>query len=315
MESDVFAVVPSYNHAPFIERCVRSILGQSLHPKKLLVIDDGSTDGSPAIIERVLKDCPYEAELIVRENRGLCATLNQALEMSGEKYFAYLGCDDIWLPRFLERRREMLESRKNAVLAYGHAYLIDENDNVTDSTAEHTATWAHYPDGYARPMLVKGHSPISSTVFYRQSALEAVRWNEGARLEDYEMYIRLMDLGDFAFDPEILSAWRDHSSNTSKNSEMMLDEIIETQKRNFDILGATREELKEMQLRTKFTYARERLQYGDKAGAIRMARSSWRGADSLPQLLKFIIRLAVPMSVVEMKRSRKEKRPLESVVN
>src|SRR5688572_18242115 len=89
----VFAVVPSYNHAQFVERCLRSIISQTQPPKKLLVIDDGSRDGSPAIIEAVLKDCPFECELIARENRGLCATLNQALDMSGEQYFAYLGSD------------------------------------------------------------------------------------------------------------------------------------------------------------------------------------------------------------------------------
>ena len=58
--SEIFVVVPSYNHAPFVEQCLRSIFDQTLHPKKLLVIDDGSTDSSPKIIEASLKNCPFD---------------------------------------------------------------------------------------------------------------------------------------------------------------------------------------------------------------------------------------------------------------
>jgi alpha-1,3-rhamnosyltransferase len=101
--SEVFAFVPSYNHAPFIEKCLTSIIGQTLQPAKLLVIDDGSKDDSPRIIERILNDCPFDAELIVRENRGLCRTLNEGFARSAGKYFAYVGSDDYWLPEFLPR--------------------------------------------------------------------------------------------------------------------------------------------------------------------------------------------------------------------
>ncbi|HLM59831.1 MAG TPA: glycosyltransferase family A protein, partial [Pyrinomonadaceae bacterium] len=73
----VSVLVPSYNHAPFIERTLRSIFKQTLAPKKLIVIDDGSKDESAAIIERVLEDCPFSAEFIRRENRGLSVTLNE----------------------------------------------------------------------------------------------------------------------------------------------------------------------------------------------------------------------------------------------
>src|SRR3712207_5703987 len=121
MPSDVFVLVPSYNHAPFIEKCLRSIIEQTAEPRKLLVIDDGSTDGSAEIIQRVLHDCRFECELIVRENRGLCRTLNEGLARSDGKYFAYLGSDDYWLPDFLKARVELLEQRSRAVLAYGNA--------------------------------------------------------------------------------------------------------------------------------------------------------------------------------------------------
>ncbi len=97
----ISVVVPSYNHAPFIETTLLSIFNQTLPPTELLVIDDGSADGSPGIIERVLKECPLPCELIARANHGLCATLNEALSRTRGEYFAYLGSDDLWLPDFL----------------------------------------------------------------------------------------------------------------------------------------------------------------------------------------------------------------------
>lgn len=305
MNPEVFVVVPSYNHAPYIETCLRSIISQTVHPSKLLVIDDGSKDDSPAIIETVLKDCPFESELIVRENRGLCQTLNQGLELSIGKYFAYLGSDDFWWPTFIESRLKLMELRDSAVLGYGHAFLVDEKGEPFDSTADHTDSWGNYPDGNAREMLLKGIAPISSTIFYRRSAIEKVGWNIDSRLEDYEMYLRLMNLGDFAFDPQVLSAWRDHGYNTSKNRLMMLDEVIGAQDRNITSFGINRFDLDRVQTATRFMYARDLLQHGDKLGAARLAKANWRGARSPVELMTFLIRMLVPMSIINLKRRMK----------
>ncbi len=305
MNSEVFVVVPSYNHAPYIETCLRSIIDQTVHPAKLLVIDDGSKDNSTSVIARVLKDCTFESELIIRENRGLCRTLNQGLELSKGKYFAYIGSDDFWMPTFIEARLKMMEARESAVLGYGHAYLVGEDGKPFDSTADHTESWGNYPDGNAREMLLKGIAPISSTIFYRRSAIENVGWNVDSRLEDYEMYLRLMNLGEFAFDKQILSAWRDHGYNTSKNRLMMLDEVIGAQDRNIEGFGIGREDLDKVQTGTRFMYARDLLQHGDKLVSLRLARENWRGATSPIELFKYYIRQLVPMGVIRLWRGLK----------
>lgn len=302
MASEVFVFVPSYNHAPFISECLRSIINQTHAPRKLLVIDDGSVDDSPKAIETILKDCPFDSELIVRENRGLCRTLNEGFELCGGKYFAYLGSDDYWLPTFLESRVQLLENRENAVLGYGHAYLVDDRGVVFDSTDAHTDSWGNYPDGDARAMLLRGVAPISSSVFYRRSALERVRWNEDARLEDYEMYLKLMNLGEFAFQADRLSAWRHHDRNTSGDRMLMLNELIAAQDRNLPTLGLSRENLNEVQAATRFLYARVELQHGNKRAAMDLAKNNWRGAESAYQLLKFCLRFLVPTGLVNLVR-------------
>ena len=305
---DVFAFVPSYNHAPFIEKCLTSIIDQTLAPAKLLVIDDGSKDDSPRIIERVLKDCPFDAELIVRENRGLCATLNQGFSLSEGKYFAYIGSDDYWLPGFFEARARLMEKRPEAVLGFGHAYLIDETGETFGCTAETDEEWAKYPDGNPRRMLLNGVSPVSSTVFYRRAALEKVRWNEKSRLEDYEMYVRIAALGDFAFDPQVLSVWRHHSYNTSKDLLLLYNEVIKAQNENADSLGASAEELEKFQSRIKFRSMKVLLQNGYKRDAIRFGMESWRNASSAREVGKSMIQLLLPRGVLESYQKRKRER-------
>ena len=307
---EVFAFVPSYNHAPFIEKCLNSIINQTLSPRKLLVIDDGSKDDSPRIIERILKDCPFDAELIVRENRGLCATLNQGVALSEGKYFAYIGSDDYWLPSFFEERTKLLESREEAVLGYGHSYLIDENDEIFGNTADIKEDWANYPDGNPKLMLLNGVSPVSSTVFYRRSVLEKIHWNEKSRLEDYEMYLRLAGLGDFAFDPQVLSVWRHHSYNTSKDLMLMHREVIEAQNRSFEFLGVSREELEKFQARIKFRNTKVFLQNGDKREAILLGRESWRSASSVKEIGKGLIQLLLPKSFLQSYQKRKREKQI-----
>ncbi|HZE64699.1 MAG TPA: glycosyltransferase, partial [Pyrinomonadaceae bacterium] len=260
----VSVVVPSYNHAPFIEATLRSIMKQTMRPAELVVIDDGSSDESPRVIDRVLSDCRFPCELIARENRGLCATLNEGFEQTRGDYFAYLGSDDLWLPDFLKARINLLESRPDAVLAYGHAYFIDEQNAIIDSTAD----WARYADGDAREMLLQTTAPMSPTVLYRRKALEHERWNDESKLEDYDLYLRLSAKGEFAFDPRILSAWRRHGSNVSWDQALMLEEQLRAQRQSALRFGLTNEQIQALQRTTRFNRAEDFLRVGQKSPAL-----------------------------------------------
>jgi alpha-1,3-rhamnosyltransferase len=293
---EVFALVPSYNHAPFVEKCLRSIFNQTYQPKKLLVIDDGSKDNSPKIIEKTLKDCPFDCEFIARENRGLCATLNEGFSKSSGEYFAYLGSDDVWFSEFIGERVKLLNSRPDAVLAYGNALFLDESDEIFDSSAE---WWTFSTD--AREMLRLGIAPISSTVFYRRKFLEQYRWNENSRLEDYEFYVNLCTDGEFVFDPQVLSVWRHHGANVSGDMRLMLAEVLAAQSRNREKLALDETNFDDVQRKVRFRYAVDFLQKGRKKDAFRLALENWRGASNA-QILKFSSRMFLPKIVVNLRR-------------
>ena len=298
----VSVVVPSYNHAAFIAATLRSVFAQTRPPAHLLVIDDGSKDGSPRVIEGALKDCPFPCELVARENRGLCATLNEGLRRTQGEYFAYLGSDDLWLPGFLEARAALLGARAAAVLAYGHALIVGAGGEVLDCTLE----WARYADGDARRMLLEEtYAPMSPTVVYRRAALERHGWNERARLEDYELYLRLSADGEFAFDPRVLSAWRRHGSNASRDFAWMIEARLEAQRNAAPHLGLGAAELARYQRALNFAGAEDLLRLGDKPAALKFLRRGLTGAPSALALARVALRLVAPRPLVERLRRRR----------
>jgi alpha-1,3-rhamnosyltransferase len=305
MNQRVSIVVPSYNHATYIERCLRSILKQSLHPSELLVIDDGSTDGSPGIIERVLADCPFPCQFIARENHGLCATLNFGFARASGVYFAYLGSDDVWLPGFLAARVKLLESRPNAVLAYGHVYIIDGLDRVVECTRD----WARYEEGEERRWLWSTQGLYSPSICFRRATLPPEPWNENFKLEDYELYLRLSLRGEFALDDNVLAAWRQHGENTSRKLDWMMEECLSAQARVAAEAGIDDAELARIQRTVQWQYAEIFARHGEKRKAYALVKGNWRGAPSIHSATKMLGRLLIPHGVVQSLR-RKRTAPL-----
>jgi len=297
----ISVLVPSYNHAKFVARSLRSIIGQTHPPSELLVIDDGSSDGSPEVIADILKDCPFPSELIVNENKGLCATLNEGLGRTNGEYFAYLGSDDLWLPEFLADRFTLLESRNEAVLGYGNGYLIDADDRIFENSAD----WRGFtfPDGDPRSMLYMGTAPISSTVFYRRKALEKRGWNEESKLEDYELYLQLAEDGEFAFDPSVLAAWRRHKNNTSRDLDFMLGECLAAQNRVAAKLGWSSGKLKVISTQTRFFFAEEYGRAGKKAESRSLLFANLRGAPSFRVMFRALVRHLIPKSILEKRKA------------
>ncbi len=234
----VSVVVPSYNHESYIEQCLRSIMHQTVAPLELIVIDDGSTDGSRQIIDRVLNECPFPCEFYARENRGLCNTLNEGLDKAKGSFFAYLSSDDLWLSTFLESRSRVLADQPDAPLAYGHSFVIDDASRVTGYSYGRDLPRVKR----TRDMLLFSFVPTSPSILYRKEHIRDERWNPAIKLEDFDLYLRLCVNHEFAFDENVLSCWRTHPANTSKHVELMVAECIGAVERNAEALRLTEKE-------------------------------------------------------------------------
>lgn len=296
----VSVIIPSYNHSRFIQTTLEGVFAQTYKNIHLIVIDDGSTDNSPEIIEKTLKNCPFESKLIVRPNKGVVLTLNEGLEMARGEYIAPISSDDLWLPDFVGRRVSQLQSRPNAVLAYGHTWTIDENDKIIGSTMD----WADYNDGDARNMLLTKNPPLGSTIVHRKSVLEKEKWKPGVFVEDYELLLRLCLLGEFAFEPNVLSAYRIHANNVSKETDSLIYSKMQSYELNAAGLGLSAQDLADIKLRLDWNTAEIYFSSGRRLKALQTAFKYSRIPIPLNAKLRQFAKLLIPQFVLQAGRKK-----------
>lgn len=110
----ITAVIPVYNRKKTIRRCIDSVLAQTYPIFEIIVVDDGSSDGTTDIIERTYGE---KVSLIRQKHKGAQAARNLGIKEAKGEYIAFLDSDDEWLPRKTEIQVQELRKNKNAVVA------------------------------------------------------------------------------------------------------------------------------------------------------------------------------------------------------
>src|SRR5437667_8237163 len=116
----VSVIVPLFNKAPYIERALSSVAAQTHRDFELIVVDDGSTDEGPRIVE-AFTDLPIH--LISQENAGPGAARNRGLELAQGELVAFLDADDEWLPNYLSESVRLLDEYGPGVAAITSGYF------------------------------------------------------------------------------------------------------------------------------------------------------------------------------------------------
>jgi glycosyltransferase involved in cell wall biosynthesis len=219
----VSVLIPSFNHERFIGAAIESVLAQTLGDLELVIVDDGSSDGSRACIER------YTDKRIVRhfqENQGAHAALNQALALASpeSELVAILNSDDIYDPRWLEVAARTLEERGagfcSALLKlFGDAaeYQIEWQRNWYDEALDHYRRCGDLEASLLRANFIT----TTSNVVFRRSLLQPA--GGGFRclryVHDLDFFLRLAAHTTFALVEEELVHYRLHAANTIGESK------------------------------------------------------------------------------------------------
>lgn len=117
-------IIPVYNKAPYVEKALQSVFSQTFTDYELVVVDDGSTDGSGRIVEKLLANSQQPtATLIRQENQGVSMARNNGVAASCGDYLCFLDADDWWEPTFLEEMDAMTSAIPDAGI-YGTSYYI-----------------------------------------------------------------------------------------------------------------------------------------------------------------------------------------------
>ncbi|HKM37823.1 MAG TPA: glycosyltransferase, partial [Thiopseudomonas sp.] len=129
----VSIVIPCYNHAQFVQETIQSVIDQDYENIELIIIDDGSKDNSVDVIQEIIPACKerfIRFEFRFRPNKGLCATLNEALEWCEGKYYSAIASDDVMISDKCSIQVEFFIENPEYDAVFGSAYIIDNNGKL-----------------------------------------------------------------------------------------------------------------------------------------------------------------------------------------
>jgi len=219
MNPQVSVIIPTYRWRGYLPDTLDSVFRQTFTDFEVIVINDGSPDDVAALL------CPLIESGRIRyfeqENAGPAAARNRGIVEARGEFLAFLDDDDLWPPDSLEWKVAHLKAKPAAVLVYGGVSLM--HGDLPDSEAE-VQPEEMAPSGAVRQEFLTRnwlHSPgqaLFRTVAVRGiGGLDCGIW--GA--DDYDLYIRLAELGEFLYVPRRALYYRCHADNASKNAWRM----------------------------------------------------------------------------------------------
>ena len=230
MTLTVSVVIPAFNAEGFIVEALDSVAGQIRLPEAVVVVDDGSDDGTAAVIEawsRAHPDLPITL-LRTTPNRGLSSARNRAIAASHTDCIATLDADDAFEPDHLDRLMVPLETDPEVVVAFGDTLEFSANGPAAETLlsrvggrfqalpSEDRGVYRLLGGSVFQSLLPGSYIPVSAMVFRRQTAITAGLYDPGLRrVEDRDFILRMARAGRFAFMPVIACRKRIHQNNIS----------------------------------------------------------------------------------------------------
>ena len=192
----VSVLIPTYNRAGYLRECLSGMLSQTIPPMEIIVVDDGSSDGTRAVVEGFGDP---RIRYVRQENAGKCAALNRALPLARGDYIWLFDDDDVALPDSIEKRLGAIEGRRGCgFVGSGHLYGHDGPDGRIVVDRARNAQAYRQPASFYR-VLVDCYFSLSSVLARRECYAKVGGFDESlSSSEDYDMLIRLAR--EFEFD-------------------------------------------------------------------------------------------------------------------
>lgn len=216
----VSVMIPCYNHENFVQASIQSVIDQTYKNIELIIIDDGSKDGSIAKIKEMTALCEQRFvnfEFRFRPNKGLSATLNEALEWCRGEYFSVIASDDIMLKNKTKTQVVFLESNAGVVAVSGGIQLVDELNNKLDIEVRKSREYV-----FKDIIMHKFHLPAPSQMLRLETVKRIGGYNPEIIIEDWYMWLKLSEVGRVFYISDIFALYRQHDSNFSNNTEKKL---------------------------------------------------------------------------------------------
>lgn len=213
----VTVVMPTFNGAAYVAEALTSVYEQTLCPREVIVVDDGSTDETCEVV-RQFDDHPG-FRLCLQTNQGAASARNHGIRQATTSHIAFLDQDDLWRPRKLERQLEEFEP------SLGMSFTAFEHTTPTASKLMRHESWD--PESHAVMGVLERENPFPpSTVLVRRDVIEGVGGFEDANFsEDWLTWLRIAAAGHpIGYLDEPLTEYRWHGGNPSDIDRAMLYE-------------------------------------------------------------------------------------------
>jgi glycosyltransferase involved in cell wall biosynthesis len=224
----ISAVMPVYNTEDFVAESIRTVLTQARPPDEVVVVDDGSTDGTPDVLAEFGK----EIRVVRQANQGVWGAMNTCFREARCDYVAKCDADDLWAPEKLARQAASIEADPKVDVAFAEARVF----------GNYEGRWGMPPGGIPAGPLESRHlgevmfvdNPICpSTTFVRRELFHRLGGFRDTRCEDYDFWMRALELGArFHYDPGTLVHYRRHDSNVSSNKLAVHESNLMVRRRN-----------------------------------------------------------------------------------
>jgi glycosyltransferase involved in cell wall biosynthesis len=226
----VSVVISCYNHEDYLGEAIESVLAQTYPHFELIVVDDGSTDGSWSVAQSF-----PGIRCIKQENAGTpAATRNRGLRESRGEYVVFLDGDDRLLPNALEIGLRHLQSRPDCAFAAGRCHAIDNEQKCLTTLPPATEA-----DPY-HALLIRNYALAPGSVIFRRDVVNELKgFNPSAEIkgsDDYDMYLRIAAKWPVCYHEDMVLEYREHESNLSKNPERMLKSTLTVLRAQYDLV-------------------------------------------------------------------------------
>jgi glycosyltransferase involved in cell wall biosynthesis len=285
--STVAAVVPAYNAAELLPRCIESILSQTVPVAEVIVVDDGSTDTT----RQVAESFGPPVKCISRPNTGLPGARNSGIRAATSEWIAFLDADDCWLQKKIEQQLNAAAEHPECALLYSDATVVLPDGSIAGNFLSDKGP----VNGWAFDRLLESCFVLPSTVMARRSVLlDAGLFNESLRrVEDYELWLRLAQEHQFCMVPDSLTLYERQPDSLSRNVAAMLMAETEVLEPLLDrkLTPSQRASLKKRLARTYFDLSYE-IRDRDGRQAVSLA---WQSLRTDPSRLGSVKLLAASM--------------------
>lgn len=212
----ISVVIPVYNCERYIADAVLSVRQQTYPVHEIIVVDDGSTDGTRAALAPHWDSIRY----IQRPHEGVAAARNAGIALSSGEFIAFLDADDIWLPEKLQLQVEYFHSHPECALVYTDMKVFDESGILQESVK----LWLNLnpPSGWIFPQLFHETLFAADGVMFRKYCLDRVGpFDKSLRCgEDYHMWLRFSRHFRVGYIDKPLVMYRQHPSMTTRSLAM-----------------------------------------------------------------------------------------------